>query len=223
MPEIDKKQRFKNRMLNYFVNYFFFILFVVFIILSLVSFTFILWPKYRNISLSAGQEQLNINNEIDSKKFELASLEASKKSIDNIAKDDISKLNNIISGKENVSYVIKELNTIADSSGFILTDVKYSKSSGKHGTSAEEKNNKSNLPAFIKFFTFNITITGGGYENLKSFLNMTSDSVNIRDVTSIRFDGKNSYDIELRAYYYEEVVSQAEIPAEGLGNMGGGE
>ncbi len=52
---------------------------------------------------------------------------------------------------------------------------------------------------------------------------MTSDSVNIRDVTSIRFDGKNSYDIELRAYYYEEVVSQAEIPAEGLGNMGGGE
>ncbi len=207
MPEIDKKQRFKNRMLNYFVNYFFFIVFVVFIILSMVALLFILWPKYRNSRLSVGKGQLNMNNEIETKKFELASLESSKKGMDVIDKDNLIKLNSIIPSKENVSYVIKELNTIATDSGFFLTDVKYSKSGNNPGAVAEEQNNKSNLPVFIKFFTFNITITGGGYENLKSFLKMTADSVNIRDVTSIRFDGKNSYDIELKAYYYEKEES----------------
>lgn len=203
MPEIDKKQRIKNRMLNYFVNYFFFILFIVFIVFFLFSFLFVLWPKYKNVSLSVVQERVNINSEIEAKKSELNALKLKKEAMDSIDKDNLLKLNNMLPSKENVSYVIKELYKIADNNGFFLMDVKYFKNDNKQGPIVKENNNNGNLPPHINFFTFNITITGGGYENLKSFLKMLANSVNIRDVISVRFDGKNSYDIELKAYYYE--------------------
>lgn len=203
MPEIDKKQRIKNRMLNYFVNYFFFILFIVFIVFFLFSFLFVLWPKYKNVSLSATQERVNINSEIEAKKSELNALKSKKEAMDSIDKDNLLKLNNMLPSKENVSYVIKELYKIADNNGFFLMDVKYFKNDNKQVSIVKENNTNGNLPPRINFFTFNITITGGGYENLKSFLKMLANSVNIRDVISVRFDGKNSYDIELKAYYYE--------------------
>src|SRR4030042_517570 len=63
---------------------------------------------------------------------------------------------------------------------------------------------QQNLNRLAQISPPSFDISGGGYDELKSFLEMASDSVRIIDVTSVSFDGSRTYNLELLVYYIED-------------------
>ncbi|MFH0854195.1 MAG: hypothetical protein V1891_01755 [bacterium] len=195
--------------LSDFVNIFFLPLVVILIIfISALSYFFVLKPKYGSIMNSVNSSKKDMREVISGKKKFLTELKNYIEDFDKIDKYNLTKLNKMLPKSLDIANVINSLNSISEKNGFILEDIKYL---DETKTNDELDNSSGN----IKSADFLATISGGDYNELKSFLRMAAENVNLIDIVAILFDGSMSYDLEFKMYYIDG-LKIIEAPKSGI-------
>ncbi|OGF22268.1 hypothetical protein A2Y83_02055 [Candidatus Falkowbacteria bacterium RBG_13_39_14] len=166
---------------------------------STLSYAFILKPKYDSVTSSINLAKQDMEENIEIGKKLLSRLKKNSEELAGVDQQNLNRLAEISPQSLDIAGVISVLNAISENSGFVLEDIKYFEENEK-----EDNKSASSERGKIKVANLLVTISGGGYDELKSFLEMASDSVRIIDVTSVSFDGSRTYNLELLVYYIED-------------------
>ncbi|MFH1029779.1 MAG: hypothetical protein V1770_00790 [bacterium] len=191
----DNKSKFISKTANLLTARLLPISFLLVAIVSALAFIFLLLPKYKAVTNSISTAEADIQEAIDQKSNFLNRLKKHSEELTNIDKYNLGKLEKMLTGSVDMSEIITVLNKLSERSGFVLEDVKY--------FFDENELKTQNIASEIKKVDFLITVSGGGYDELKYLLQMIANNVNIIDVTGIMFDGSSSYNLELEVYYIE--------------------
>lgn len=199
MPGI--KQKILNSISNFFLNYFFLITLFIIVLFFSLSYIFFLKPQYFHIKEKLESEQFEkVTKEILSKRELRYRLSFVQKQLDTIDKESLEKISRVLPKSKSLATVIKELYFLAEKGGFIISNINFSDNENTK-TADKEKTLKAENNANFKTLTFYISLSGGDYEKFKKFLQLVEKNVNIMDVTSLRYDGKNAYNLEILTYY----------------------
>lgn len=183
----DTKQKIINQALNFFINYLWIIIGCFALLIFILSYIFILKPKYDNISTSFLQQEEKINGELEERKKLLGQLNAGKKKLKSIDKYDLARLEAIMPRSKDIANGMKEFLILSEQGGFVLSGLSYA---------------EQNSTGDIKSIRWKMSLSGD-YNKLKAFLQMLANNVNIMDVVAINFGGNASYSLELDTYYRE--------------------
>lgn len=199
----EEKSKYGQRLANLVAAYSLPAAGVLVLAVSILSYAFVLKPKYDSVTSLIDSAKQDMKKDIESQKKLLSRLKKNSGELANVDRQNLNKLAEISPDSLDIAGVISILNAISENSGFVLEDIKYFE---------ENEDNKSESSERVSIKTANllITVSKGGYDELKSFLQMVSDSVRIIDATSVSFDGSRTYNIELSVYYTAGEPSKAE-------------
>ncbi len=108
-------------------------------------------------------------------------------------------LNLVLPEKPDPSSLIEHLTSLARRAGFNVASITLDEANNQVEAQAATTNGQQNIGKIV----VRLNLTGGGYQELKRFLDLAQSSIMMIDVTSINFGGKNSaYDLALIVYYY---------------------
>lgn len=93
------------------------------------------------------------------------------------------------------SSIIEQVTSLAKRSGFTVSSIDVSEVNGK--------NNTKSASGDIGKVALKVKLIGGGYEQLKRFVELSEKSVMVMDITSFNFGSKDpAYEVSLLVYYY---------------------
>ena len=126
---------------------------------------------------------------------QLANAESYSGQLYQISNQDRKILDMALPTKPDSASIIEHVTSLAERSGFVVSNIDIEEINGR----AAAKENQTNIGKI----SVKLKIAGGGYEELKRFVDLTQSSVMTMDISSINFNSKNPvYDISLLLYYY---------------------
>lgn len=197
----DKKEVSKKieniRMLNSFlIQYFHIVAIVIVVAFVLLSFIFILKPKYD--AIQTGIDISNDNMELEREALEKYNfrLDGYISSFDKIKKKSKDRLSILLPNedfKENLFIqfedMAKEQGLLMTSLNIVTTDVE-SILNPKPNTKPIDSKNSSTLPEGVGVVTINMNITGLDYEGFKEYLKDIESNLRIMDINNIAYSNE---------------------------------
>lgn len=126
---------------------------------------------------------------------QIASAQAYAANLYNVTAEDKKILDMALPTEPDFSSIIEQVTSLAERSGFTVSSIDLSEVNGK--------GNAKSASGDIGKVALKVKLIGGGYEQLKRFVELSEKSVMVLDITSFNFSSDNpTYDISLLVYYY---------------------
>ena len=184
----EKKKKRKRAPSALWVRYYLTLVIFTIVVLLVVGWFLALQPQYDNYK--------NLN--LDAKKAELAEYESTLAKLEKTIADwnavpaqDKAKLDYFLPTDKDIPELITMLEDIAGQSGFIATKVSLSnvETPAVAGTDV--------YPMLVS-----MSLSGGNYTALKTFLEKVETNIRLMDVSSLSFQaGKGTYNLNIMVYY----------------------
>jgi len=184
----EKKKKRKRAPSALWVRYYPTLVIFTIVVLLVVGWFLALQPQYDNYK--------NLN--LDAKKAELAEYESTLAKLEKTIADwnavpaqDKAKLDYFLPTDKDIPELITMLEDIAGQSGFIATKVSLSnvETPAVAGTDV--------YPMLVS-----MSLSGGNYTALKTFLEKVETNIRLMDVSSLSFQaGKGTYNLNIMVYY----------------------
>lgn len=185
MPETQTKQKMSRE--------FKLISVLAVLIILILSFLFVLKPKYDEI-IQSQQEFKTRQEEFENQKIYFDGIKKLISNYQKIASADIEKINNVLPQKKDVAGLFVQMEALAKESGLNLLGLDI----------AERKEPLELEKIKIKELDIALNLSGGDYFAFKKFLNAVESNLRIMDVTSINFSSEaETYALNLKTYYKE--------------------
>ena len=183
MPDAKTKQKMSSK--------FKLISVLAVLIVLILSFLFILKPKYTQIS-QARQELKTKQEEFASQKSYLDEVKKLLSNYQKITGEDVEKITKVLPSEKDIAGLFVQMEAMARESGLNLL-----------GLDIAEKGETPELAKFkIKESDITLNLTGGDYPAFKKFLSTVESNLRIMDVISINFAPEAAtYAINLKTYY----------------------
>lgn len=171
-------------------------------LLSLVLFAVILvggyWLVIRS-PLTVYRDSLDLlgrlNADIKLANKQLANAESYSEKLYQISNSDRKLMDMALPVKPDSAAIIEQVTSLAARSGFAVSNIDIEETNGR----AAAKENQSSIGKI----SVKLKITGGGYEELRRFVELTQSSIMAMDIVSVNFTSKSPvYDVSLLIYYY---------------------
>lgn len=204
-------QNFKTVVINIITQYFRYVVILVIIIVVALGYFFVLGPKYTIL------KEMGILNygakvqELDSKKQDLEKLRELKETYSQLNKAQIENLELILPSQEDIPSLFSQFESLALANGLVLNNISITKAEaapaetekeGQLGLGGEETTPAETTQGVL---TLNVALSfqvGGGYDNLKNFLDILENNMRIVDLTSLSYTPETeAYSINLKTYY----------------------
>lgn len=177
----------------FLLQYFKFITPLAVILILILSFLFLLNPKYNEVKVSGALNLEAKQEALSNKETYLTQLKSLEKNYGLLSKSDISKIDNILPSKEDVPGLLVQIEEIAETNNFNLLSLDIS---------PVQNLAKSKQKSLINQLLITATIEGGEYSDLKLFLNQLESNLRLFDVKSLNFtSGSNLYTLNISTYY----------------------
>ncbi|RKX90930.1 MAG: hypothetical protein DRP84_12385 [Spirochaetes bacterium] len=177
----------------FLLQYFKFITPLAVILILVLSFLFLLKPKYNEVKVSGALNLEAKQESLANKETYLTQLKSLEKNYESLPQSDISKIDNILPSKEDVPGLLVQIEEIAEANGFNLLSLDIS---------PVQNLAKSKQKSLINQLLITATIEGGEYSDLKLFLNQLESNLRLFDVKSLNFtSGSNLYTLNISTYY----------------------
>ncbi|MFA6422632.1 MAG: hypothetical protein WCV92_04500 [Candidatus Buchananbacteria bacterium] len=189
--EIRKQKKLS---LYFFIERYFKIIAPVLFILVLVIGYFLvigaqlkIYREYKNVSFSNAVEE---NKRLNDSKAYLK--EAVKTSF--LSPEEEKYLSVAVPGDFEFTSIVSQLTPLAQAYGFNVVSIEADKL---------KTANESNQPYNLRTIKISLNISGGDYNQFKSFLDGMEKSAMIFDIQSVSFGKNNSFQLEILGYYFK--------------------
>ncbi|HLD82206.1 MAG TPA: type 4a pilus biogenesis protein PilO [Patescibacteria group bacterium] len=187
MIRYSRKTLFSNFVARHYI-----LLSMVMLILILgTGYWFWLRPYSNEVFVFQKQSMLNRVRRIEEQKNYLENLQDVETYYTSISNDVLASIERAVPSDTQMAALYTEIEAIVLDNGLQLTSVDFS----------ERPNQTEQV---YKEVSVAINVTGGGYEEFKSFLGQLEKNLRIYDITSIKYSPKAIvYSVDFNAYYIE--------------------
>ncbi len=197
---IDKKNRELVLLkVNYWLDRFFpWIAFLVFIIVLAIGWGVILQNNYNNLQRSMAFVP-KMDQQIKSYRQEAGAVGGNIDRTINFSESDDKLLSLALPSNPDFSSIMIQIDNAARKNNFLANDIKMG---------SVQAYDKKDASSKIKKVDLSVSLAGGSYDNLKTFISDLEKSLMSFDVISIQFGGgkesSGGYNLNLVVYYYPE-------------------
>lgn len=208
----DNKNYTKRALYLLFSKYLKLFIFAFLLLIFLISFVFIISPKYTKMKNTANALKEEKGSQIDSLDQYLSRLMAFNRSQNSIRESasNIDSLDKILPEKDNSEDLIIVIDSIIKNRKLSLTSISVGEDTAqgkkqntrvKTGGPAKDDNI---FPEKVKKINFDLSIEGVDYDSMKSLVSDFEKSLRFFDISDINFtDGQSNMTIKLSAYYFQ--------------------
>jgi len=179
--------------------------FVALVVLS-AGYAYIISPKIERIKVGGTANLRAKQADAEELRNYLRELQLMQEEISRFSDEDIETLRSILPGEEDIPGLFVQIQEIAEKNSFMLGSVNISSIEDIAASGSEAQTGEgSAVPTVAKIGQMNIAfvISGGGYEEFKSFLSDIERNIRLFDIYDINFGSASEgpFSINLRTYY----------------------
>ncbi|MEA3449792.1 MAG: hypothetical protein U9Q85_02335 [Patescibacteria group bacterium] len=196
----DKTSQFIAQLRKYSYQFFSIVAVFVFLLVSFISYKFILFPKYDNTNDEI-KKAIEIRTESkDLLGRYLLRLKKYQENYDNVSRINKRKVEEFFNYGYDVEILFSQFEVIAKEQGLILSNFSISQD-------GKAKNKKSNNKTAVKSdkeletIKINASFVGLSYEGLKIFLDFFENALPLINIINLNFSGDNNVVITAETYY----------------------
>ncbi len=208
----DNKNYNKRVLYLLFSKYLKLFIFAFLLLIFIVSFVFIISPKYTKMKNTANALKEEKGSQIDSLDQYLSRLIAFNRSQNSIraSVSNIDSLDKILPEKDNSEDLVIVIDSIIKNRKLSLTSI----SIGEDAAQSKKQNTRvktgspvkdANIfPEKVKKINFDLSIEGVDYDSMKALVSDFERSLRFFDISNIEFtDGQGDMTLKLSAYYFQ--------------------
>jgi Tfp pilus assembly protein PilO len=185
MPEVKTRQKMSRK--------FKLISILIVLIILILSFLFVLKPKYDEVS-QARQELASNQQEFADQKIYLDDIKKLISDYQKINSADVEKINKVLPAEEDIAGLFVQVEAMAKESGLNLLGLDIA----EKGETPELAKSK------IKELDITLNLAGGDYSAFKKFLSVVESNLRMMEIISINFAPEAAtYALNLKTYYKE--------------------
>lgn len=163
------------------------------ILILVFGFIFLLKPKYNEVKVSGALNLEAKQASLANKESQLSQLQELVDNYNGLARGNIDKIEKILPREEDIPGLLAQLEKVVKNNGFNILSLDIN---------SVQNLSKDKQKDLIKKLALTLTIEGGGYTNLKLFLNQIETNLRLFDVGSLNFtSGSNLYTLNISTYY----------------------
>jgi len=188
------------KLLNLFINYFWTLTAIAVISFFVCAYVFVIGPKYNSVNYELVEQHGEFEKEVAEQKRYLNALIEEKERMENINQYALDKMDEILPKQKNISALIQRIDFFARENDFLLESLQIYELKDTDPF-LKKLHKEITLPNDIEMFNIDIVLAGADYTQLKQFLKMLEQDINLIDVMILRFKGLSSYSLRAITYY----------------------
>ena len=205
MEKNPPKLKTKSYLIRFVIKYYQILVLVVFVLIVVLCFTFLIWPKITNIQDLRSILIPSKQNLVKVKNGYLQSLKSSEVDYNKIGSEEITKVFEALPDKIDIPSMLVELEALAKSNDMTMMAVDVATEDVNLLETDISEIVKQKTTGTVKLARISLSLSGDNYEDLKKYLNDIEYNLRIMDVQSITFSPDfQSIALNLRTYYLEQ-------------------
>ena len=198
MAEIKSRKKSQNIQLQIiFVRYYKIFIIIGAALILLLSYFFILKPKYEQVGIGGNYNLKAVKDEVNKREIFLKDLSELTNHYQQINANDLARINQALPQGKDVAGLLVQLQNLAENNGLLLASVSVNDPT----EAMAGKDGKSD----IQQLSVNLSLIGSQnnvYRQLKGFLNSLETNLRLFDVSAVYFTpGSPAFSVNLITYY----------------------
>ena len=198
MAEIKSRKKSQNIQLQIiFVRYYKIFIIIGAALILLLSYFFILKPKYEQVGIGGNYNLKAVKDEVNKREIFLKDLSGLTNHYQQINANDLARINQALPQGKDVAGLLVQLQNLAENNGLLLASVSVNDPT----EAMAGKDGKSD----IQQLSVNLSLIGSQnnvYRQLKGFLNSLETNLRLFDVSAVYFTpGSPAFSVNLITYY----------------------
>lgn len=198
----------KNSFNLFLKNYFNFILTGALLVFLLVSYFFVLAPKY-NSTITSIKDNINEQQKLyNAQQKKLANFKDIASLYKKINTNDLKKFNSVLSDEYVKESLFGEIEDIVSQNGFVVDKIALinpEEEAGKKALAPGAVAAVSDTPVNLGEIDINLTISSLDYASFKNLVKIFETNLRLLDISQVNFSASSgTADLTLRTYYYKK-------------------
>jgi len=206
-------KRKEKLILFYLTKYFYWLLLVLILIFIILFYFLVFQPE---LSRGATINPFEYNRKLkylESLRQEDREINKLLSDYQNIQSSDLKLLEAVLPTNVDLPNLIVQLNTLANDNGLSLSSFSFIDSADKDKKESAKSSDTGqssvapkveNAPKELRKVDISLSLTGGDYHSLKSFVSETESNLRLLDIVSLNFNPKGGgFSVNLLTYYYQ--------------------